>query len=72
MGSVCQGIVIEELAKASICASRQLAPPLLLYYLLYQADKRNLKKYFPAMVKGEIVLAIAITEPEAVSDRILI
>jgi len=68
MSPVCQAIVMEELVKASVSASRSVGAPHVFYLLLEKADKGKIKDYYPAVAKGEMQLAFAITEPGAGTD----
>jgi acyl-CoA dehydrogenase len=62
-----QAVVMEELAQAGLhfgCAVQSVVS----YYILQYGNEEQKKKWLPAMAHGELVGAIAMTEPSAGSD----
>lgn len=62
-------IVIEELARANASSfSTWLHSDIVLPYIISFATEEHKKKYLPGCVTGDIVTAVAMTEPNAGSD----
>ena len=62
-------ILIEEMARANFYGlSARLHSDVVVPYLLQLASEEQKKKYLPGCVSGEILTAIAMTEPSAGSD----
>jgi acyl-CoA dehydrogenase len=62
-----QAVVTEELAQAGVnfgCGVQGIVS----HYILQYGDEEQKKKWLPAMAQGELVGAIAMTEPSAGSD----
>ena len=62
-----QAVVTEELAKAGVhfgCGVQSIVS----HYILHYGNEEQKKKWLPAMAQGELVGAIAMTEPSAGSD----
>jgi acyl-CoA dehydrogenase len=62
-----QAVVMEELAQAGLhfgCAVQSVVS----HYILQYGNEQQKKKWLPAMAHGELVGAIAMTEPSAGSD----
>ena len=66
---VSQGIVVEELTRGSVSAPRLVTQAHTIYFLLTEAsDEAKLRQYYPGLTKGEITVAIAITESDCGTD----
>jgi acyl-CoA dehydrogenase len=62
-----QAVVTEELAQAGVnfgCGVQSIVS----HYILHYGNEEQKKKWLPAMAQGELVGAIAMTEPSAGSD----
>lgn len=62
-----QAVVTEELAQAGVnfgCGVQSIVS----HYILQYGNEEQKKKWLPAMAQGELVAAIAMTEPSAGSD----
>jgi acyl-CoA dehydrogenase len=62
-------ILIEEMARANFYGlSARLHSDVVVPYLLQLASEEQKKKYLPGCIAGNIIMAIAMTEPQAGSD----
>jgi len=62
-------ILIEEMARANFYGlSARLHSDVVVPYLLQLASEEQKKKYLPGCISGDILMAIAMTEPQAGSD----
>jgi len=61
-------IVGEELGYAGVVTGLTLHSDIIAGYLLHYGSEEQKQKYLPGMISGEIVTAIAMTEPGAGSD----
>jgi acyl-CoA dehydrogenase len=62
-------ILIEEMARANFYGlSARLHGDVAVPYLLQLASEEQKKKYLPGCIAGDIIMAIAMTEPQAGSD----
>ena len=62
-------ILIEEMARANFYGlSARLHSDVAVPYLLQLANEEQKKKYLPGCISGDIIMAIAMTEPQAGSD----
>jgi acyl-CoA dehydrogenase len=62
-------ILIEEMARANFYGlSARLHSDVVVPYLLQLASEEQKKKYLPGCISGDLLMAIAMTEPQAGSD----
>ena len=61
-------VVAEELAYMNSAAGFTLQSDITAHYLLHYGSEEQKRKYLPKMVSGELITAIAMTEPGAGSD----
>ena len=61
-------IVDEELAYAGVAAGITLQSDIVADYIVAYGSEEQKRKYLPAMISGELITAIAMTEPGAGSD----
>ncbi len=64
----CNAVVAEEMAYAMVPAGFTLQSDIIVDYLLNYGSEAQKQKYLPRMVTGELITAIAMTEPGAGSD----
>ena len=61
-------VVTEELSYAGSSASLPLQSDIIVDYVIEYGSEEQKRKYLPGMVSGELIVAIAMTEPGAGSD----